>query len=308
MREEQKFIPEAMPDKMDGAEARVSDAVETVEAKGAPLSNREGRRVLAEINADHPGFRDPVYRARRNRIAQIALDYEPGTIIPDAPYTPEEDDAWRVIRRALKPQHERFACAEFLECARKLDLPAERIPQLREVSGRVEAMSGFRLEPVAGLVHPRVFLESLAEGVFLSTQYIRHHSAPFYTPEPDVVHEIIGHATMLASERLAELSRLVGEAVRRTKSEEALDQLARVYWYTIEFGVVREDGAVKAYGAGLLSSAGELEMTQDAELRPLDLDAASRQLYDATQYQPFFYCANSFAEMFTTLRDYLSAL
>jgi phenylalanine-4-hydroxylase len=304
MKVEQRLIP----DEMHGAEARAFDAIEKVESTSAPLSNREGRRALAEINPDHPGFRDPVYRARRNRIARIALDYEPGTIIPDAPYTPEEDGVWRAVRSALKPQHERFACAEFLECARKLDLPAERIPQLREVSERVEAMSGFRLEPVAGLVHPRVFLESLAEGVFLSTQYIRHHSAPFYTPEPDVVHEIIGHATMLASERMAELSRLVGEAVRRTKSAEALDQLARVYWYTIEFGVVREDGGVKSYGAGLLSSAGELERTQGAELRALDLDAASRQLYDATQYQPFFYCANSFAEMFQTLRDYLSAL
>jgi phenylalanine-4-hydroxylase len=303
MQVEQTFIP----DTMQRAEARISDAIESVEATGAPLSHKEGRRELAEINPDHPGFRDPVYRARRNHIAQIALDYEPGTTIPDAPYTPEEENVWRVIRRALKPQHERFACAEFLECARKLDLSAERIPQLREVSERVEAMSGFRLEPVAGLVQPRVFLESLAKGVFLSTQYIRHHSTPFYTPEPDVVHEIIGHATMLASERLAELSRLVGEAVRRTKSEAALDQLARVYWYTIEFGVVREDGAVKAYGAGLLSSAGELERTQQADIRPLDLDAASRQLYDATQYQPFFYCANSFEEMFQTLRDYLSA-
>lgn len=293
---------------MQRAEARVSDAMERVEAKVAPTSHSEGRRVLAEINPDHPGFRDPVYRARRNCIAQIALDYEPGTAIPDAPYTPEEGNVWRAIRHALKPRHDGFACAEFLECEGQLGLPAERIPQLREVSERVEAMSGFRLEPVAGLVQPRIFLESLAEGVFLSTQYIRHHSAPFYTPEPDVVHEIIGHATMLASERVADLSRLFGEAVRRTKSEEALDRLARVYWYTIEFGVVLENGAVKAYGAGLLSSAGELERTQDAELRPLDLDAASRQLYDATQYQPFFYCANSFEEMFQTLRDYLSAL
>lgn len=264
-----------------------------------------GRRVLAQINPDHPGFRDTVYRARRNQIAQIALDYEPGTTIPDAPYTPEEHEVWRVIRHALKPRHERLACAEFLECARKLDLPEERIPQLREVSERVEAMSGFRLEPVAGLVHPRIFLESLAEGVFLSTQYIRHHATPLYTPEPDVVHEIIGHATMLASERMAELSRLVGEAVRRAKSEADLDRLGRVYWYTIEFGVLREGGMVKAYGAGLLSSAGELEATQRAELRPLDLDEAANRIYDPTHYQPFFYCAASFDEMFQKLRDYL---
>src|SRR3712207_1467060 len=127
-------------------------------------------------------------------------------------------------------------------------MPRDRIPQLREVSEKVGAVSGFRLEPVAGLVEPRVFLESLAGGVFLSTQYIRHHSTPLYTPEPDVVHELLGHAVTLADERLAELNRLVGEAVRRTASAGALDRLARVYWFTIEFGVLRERGRVKAYG------------------------------------------------------------
>ena len=79
----------------------------------------------------------------------------------------------------------------------------------------------------------RVCLESLAEGVFLSTQYIRHHSTPLYTPEPDVAHEIIGHAVTLASPRLAELNRLVGLAVKRAASAEALERLARVYWFTI---------------------------------------------------------------------------
>jgi phenylalanine-4-hydroxylase len=302
MQVEQSLIHDEMP----GVKALEFEALERAGATRAPLSHKEGRRTLARITSDHPGFNDPVYLARRNRIAQIALDYEPGTSIPDAPYTPEEERVWQLIRRELKPKHRRYACAEFLECMRKMDLPTERIPQLREVSAKVEAMSGFRLEPVAGLVHSRIFLETLAEGVFLSTQYIRHHSTPFYTPEPDVVHEIIGHATMLASERLAELSRLVGEAVRRTTSAEALERLGRIYWYTIEFGVLREDGAVKAYGAGLLSSVGELEAaTRDAELRPLDLDAASQQTYDTTQYQPFLYCADSFEEMFQTLRDYL---
>lgn len=277
-----------------------------MEHAGEAVSLKDGRNVFVQIDPDHPGFRDRIYRARRNRIAQIALDYEPGAPIPDAPYTEEEHEVWRVIREALKPKHERFACAEFLGCVEKLDLPADRIPQLSEVSARVEAMSGFRLEPVAGLVHPRIFLESLARGVFLSTQYIRHHSTPFYTPEPDVVHEIMGHATMLASERMAELGRLFGEAVRRTTSDEALDRLGRVYWHTVEFGVLMENGEVKAYGAGLLSSAGELEAIQHAETRPLNLEAASEEPYDPTTYQPFFYCAESFDVMFQMLRDYLS--
>ncbi len=262
-------------------------------------------RTLVEIDQDHPGFRDPVYRERRNRIARIALDYVPGTRIPDAPYTDEEHEVWRVIRRELAPRHERFACDEFLACAEALRLPEDRIPQLGEVSARVEALSGFRLEPVAGLVEPRVFLESLAGGVFLSTQYIRHHSAPLYTPEPDVVHEVIGHGVMLASPRIAELSRLVGEAVRRTHDAAALERLAHLYWYTIEFGVVRESGRLKAYGAGLLSSAGELESMGRAEIRPLDLDAAASTPFDPTTFQPHLFAADSFDHMFDSLSEYL---
>ena len=263
------------------------------------------RHLLVQLNPDHPGFRDREYRTRRNLIAQIPQEYIPGTPIPDAPYTAREQEVWRTIWSALEPAHREYACAEYLECVGRLELARDEIPQLQKVSARVEAISGFRLEPVAGLVESRVFLESLANGVFLSTQYIRHYSAPLYTPEPDVVHEIIGHAATLASERLAHLNRLVGEAVRRTTSAEALERLARVYWFTIEFGVLFEEGKLRAYGTGLLSSAGELAAMSKAELRPLDLNAASLQPYDPTSYQPILFCANSFDEMYQTLRDYL---
>ena len=270
------------------------------------ISEREkNRRLIVQLDPDHPGFRDQEYRARRNRIAQIALEYKAGSLIPDAPYTDQEHKVWRLIWEAVESAHQKHACAEYLECVRRLDLPRQRIPQLREVSAKVEAISGFRLEPVAGLVEPRVFLESLAEGVFLSTQYIRHYSNPLYTPEPDVAHEIIGHAITLADERLAEINRLVGEAVKRTKSDEAMERLARVYWFTVEFGVVREGGEIKAYGTGLLSSAGELKVMRNAELRPLDLEVAGQQDFDPTTYQPVLFCADSFQEMYQRLKDYL---
>jgi phenylalanine-4-hydroxylase len=266
---------------------------------------KSDRNLIVPLDPDHPGFRDAEYRARRNAIARVALEYEPGSPVPDVDYTEEEQGVWRTIWNALEPAHQEYACSKYLQCARRLDLSRQRIPQMREVSAKVHANSGFRLEPVAGLVQPRVFLESLAEGVFLCTQYIRHHSRPLYTPEPDLVHEIIGHAVTLASESLAELNSLVGEAVRRTTATPALEKLARLYWFTLEFGVLREDGKVKAYGAGLLSSAGELAQMHKAELRPLDLDAAAEQHYDPTNYQPVLFCANSFSEMYEQLRDYL---
>ncbi len=276
-----------------------------VSAETDDVSATDGRDKIIHLDPEHPGFRDPEYRARRNHIAQLAALYTSGAPIPDAPYTADEHQLWCVVREALEPQHRQHACAEYLESVKRLDLPRERIPQLREVSARVEALSGFRLEPVAGLVEPRVFLESLAGGVFLCTQYIRHHSTPLYTPEPDVVHEIIGHAVTLGSERLAELNRLFGVAVRRTASAEKLERLSRIYWYTIEFGVVREDGEVKAYGTGLVSSAGELEAMSRAQLRPFDLEMASRLDYDPTAFQPVLFCADSFAAMYHALKVFL---
>ena len=266
---------------------------------------RPDRSNMVQLDPDHPGFRDPEYRARRNRIAQIALSYQPGEPIPAAPYTHEEHQVWRTIWDALAPAHERHACADYLRCVEWLAFDTKQIPQLHDVSLKVEALSGFRLEPVAGLVEPRVFLESLARGVFLCTQYIRHHSTPLYTPEPDVVHEIIGHGVTLASERLAELNRLFGAAVKRTNEPRDMEQLARIYWFTIEFGVLREDGKLKAYGTGLLSSAGELEAMHKAELRPLDLDVVSHAEYDPTHFQPVLFCAESFVAMYEMLRDYL---
>ena len=261
--------------------------------------------AIVPLDPDHPGFRDREYRARRNAIANIAMTYTPGSPIPAAPYTELEHGVWKAIWQALGPAHREHACAEYLACINRLAFDADRIPQLDEVSRKVEAISGFRLEPVAGLVEPRVFLESLARGVFLSTQYIRHHSTPLYTPEPDVAHEIIGHAVTLASTRLAELNRLFGEAVTRTEERSELDRLARVYWFTIEFGVLRENGRLKAYGTGLLSSAGELSEMHKAKLRPLDINAAADHVYDPTHYQAELFCADSFDEMSETLKDFL---
>lgn len=261
--------------------------------------------ALVQLDPDHPGFRDYKYRARRNAIAEIAMTYTPGSQIPAAPYTEQEHGVWKKIWEALGPAHREHACAEYLDCVDRLAFDTDRIPQLDEVSQKVEAISGFRLEPVAGLVEPRIFLESLARGVFLSTQYIRHHSTPLYTPEPDVAHEIIGHAVTLASTRLAELNRLFGEAVKRTEDANELDRLARVYWFTIEFGVLRENGQIKAYGTGLLSSAGELAEMHKAELRPLDINAAANHVYDPTHYQAELFCADSFDQMYETLREFL---
>jgi phenylalanine-4-hydroxylase len=263
--------------------------------------------AIVHLDPDHPGFRDAAYRARRDEIARLATGYVSGDPIPDAPYTADEHALWREIWTGLDAAHERHACAEYLACKAALDLSREHIPQLGEVSRRVERSSGFRLEPVAGLVEPREFLASLANGVFLSTQYIRHHSSPAYTPEPDVVHEVAGHAVTLASERFAELNRLAGDAARRARDAASIERLSRVYWCTIEFGVVREAGGLRAYGAGLLSSASELAAMREAEIRPIDFERMAAAPYDPTTFQATLYAAESFDALHRALRERLRA-
>jgi phenylalanine-4-hydroxylase len=249
-----------------------------------------------QLGDDHPGFRDAAYRARRDEIAAISAAYRDGGPIPHVHYTPDEDGAWRAVREALAPLHTAFAASEYLVAARTLNLPDDHVPQLDEVSARLRSLSGFRYVPVPGLVETRRFYEGLGDGVFHSTQYVRHHSVPLYTPEPDVIHEVIGHGTMLASPILSQLHRQAGRAARRC-GDAALAFLSNVFWFSVEFGVVAEGGEWKAYGAGLLSSFGEIQAFRDAEIRPLDVAAMGVTAYDIAHYQPLLFGGRSLQEV-----------
>lgn len=265
-----------------------------------------GAGSLVELDQDHPGFRDAAYRERRNTIARAALEYQGGPV-PEVPYTDEEHAVWAEVWNSLDPLHQQWAPRGFLVLHHRLGLPRASIPQLETVNRRLLEVCGFKMLPVAGLIEARTFLGYLADGVFLSTQYIRHHSVPLYTPEPDVVHELIGHAASFTHPMIVELNRAFGRAAR-VADDAGIDRLERVYWWTMEFGALREDGAVKAFGAGLLSSFGELGSFADrAELRPFDLPAMASTDYDPTDYQPVVYVADSWEEMYFELAEWLAA-
>ncbi|MFD1936232.1 MULTISPECIES: phenylalanine 4-monooxygenase [Nonomuraea] len=259
----------------------------------APVAEQGDGSVVVELAASHPGFADQVYRARRNAIAALAVNYRLGEPIPAAEYTEQEHEIWALVAGELAIKHRKYAVAEYLDGAARLGLPSERIPQLQEVSELLEPLTGFRYLPAAGLVPLRDFYGVLADGYFHSTQYIRHHSVPFYTPEPDVIHEVIGHANALANDRFAALYRLAGAAARRVESEEALEFVSKVFWFTMEFGVMAESGELRAYGAGILSSYGEVEEFRGMDIRPLDLKVMGHTQYDITKYQDVLFRAES---------------
>jgi phenylalanine-4-hydroxylase len=263
----------------------------------APVTRQPGGEVVVELSRAHPGFADPVYRARRNAIAGLAAGHVPGEPIPVAAYTPAEHEVWSLVSRELDLKHRKYAVRGYLDGKERLGLPADRVPQLQEVSDLLEPLTGFRYLPAAGLVPLREFYGTLADARFHSTQYIRHHTVPLYTPEPDVVHEVIGHANALANDRFAALYRLAGQAARRVETAEALEFISKSFWFTMEFGVMAEHGEPKAYGAGILSSYGEIEEFRGMDLRPLDLAAMGTLAYDITAYQEVLFQAESMAHL-----------
>lgn len=263
---------------------------------------------LVQLDRDHPGFRDPDYRRRRDAIARQAIAHQPGEPAPLVAYTEAEAGVWRVALEALAPLHARYACASYRAVWPSLPFSKARIPQLSELSAVLQAKTGFTYAPVAGLMSPREFMEALEGRVFLATQYMRHPSAPLYTPEPDVIHELVGHAPSLADARYAALNALFGAATRKTRDPARVEQLIRTYWYCLEFGLVREGGAVRAVGAGLLSSFGELgRFEQEATLQPFDLEVIGRTPFDPTQYQATLFVAESEAELLRALEAMLGA-
>jgi phenylalanine-4-hydroxylase len=259
----------------------------------SPVTQKEDGKVEVHLGEDHPGFNDPVYRARRNEIAAAAVAWTPGEPIPDVAYAESEHEIWRIVSRELHDKHETYACREYLEGKERLALPEDHVPQLREVTDGLRPLTGWEYWCAPGLVELREFYGALADCVFHSTQYVRHPSEPLYTPEPDIIHEVIGHGNMLAHPRFAEIKRLAGEAARRVETQEALQFVADVFWFSLEFGVIKEDGALKAYGAGILSSYGEIEEFRHMEIRPIDLPEMGTIEYDITKYQPILYCAES---------------
>ncbi|MFE7718451.1 phenylalanine 4-monooxygenase [Nocardia rhizosphaerihabitans] len=274
----------------------------------SPVTRERDGDVTVHLSSDHPGVNDEVYRARRNAIAAMALDYTKGSPIPHVDYTDEEQEVWRIASAELARKHEIYACGEVREAAAKLALPRDHIPQLDEVSSLLGPLTGFSYAPAAGLVPLREFFGSFAERTFHSTQYIRHHSAPLYTPEPDAIHEIIGHANQIASPRFAALYETVGAAVGRLQTQTALKFLADVFWFSLEFGVVREGAEIRCYGAGLLSSYGEIDEFRHARLRPLDVAEMGTIEYDITHYQPVLFCAESVNQIVDVLGEFFATM
>lgn len=273
-------------------------------------------RVLmygSDLDADHPGFKDNVYRKRRKYFADVAMNYRYGDPIPRIEFTEEEVKTWGTVFRELNKLYPTHACREYLKnlplLTKYCGCREDNIPQLEDVSRFLKERTGFTIRPVAGYLSPRDFLAGLAFRVFHCTQYVRHSSDPLYTPEPDTCHELLGHVPLLAEPSFAQFSQEIGLASLGA-SDEAVQKLATCYFFTVEFGLCKQEGKLKVYGAGLLSSISELKhsLSGNAKVKPFDPMVTSTQECIITTFQDVYFYSDSFEEAKEKMREFAKTI
>ena len=263
--------------------------------------------AVVTLPAGHPGEGDPIYIARRADLSRLVASVnEGGAALPVVQYTDEETEVWRAVMDRLSNLHEIHAASSYLQGFRRLGLSARRPPVPGVLAQRLKEQTGFGLVLTDGLLDARVFLTHLGDRRQPCTVYLRHGSRPDYTPEPDLVHEAVGHAPMLTDPDAARLNEVIGHAAARASARQ-LRALLRLYWFTLEFGLVEERAGLRAYGAGLLSSFGELPhaFSDAVERRPFDLEAVIDQDYAHDRMQDVLYIAPSLGAVLAEVQPWL---
>jgi phenylalanine-4-hydroxylase len=279
-----------------------------IKAEDLPAFSDMQFEKLDELHINHPGANDTEYRKRRDYIASCSKKFRETNEITDVEYNSREQRVWRYVAEELEELQEKYASKFYLEAKKNLGIKNDQIPQLSAMNQRLQELSGFRLAPIEGLVETRGFLSWLSYRTMLCTQYIRHHSEPAYTPEPDIVHEAIGHIPMFTNRNFADFSQFIGHGAR-IANDKQLDELGRLYWFTVEFGLKEEDGELKAYGAGLLSSFGELEhaFSDKVDRRPFVLEEVINQDYSYSDMQKILFVVPSYTYLKEVTKNYIES-
>lgn len=220
-------------------------------------------------------------------------------------YSAQEHATWKTLFERQARLLRGRACDEFLQGLHDLPLDAGQIPRFDRLNEVLQRRTGWQIVAVPGLVPDAVFFEHLASRRFPAGNFIRQPQELDYLEEPDVFHDVFGHVPMLMIPAMADYIQAYGVGGLRAQSLGVLDKLARVYWYTVEFGLVRQHGGLRLYGAGIASSASEtvFALTDDAPHRiRFDLERVMRSRYRIDDFQESYFVLDSLDELLSLAR------
>jgi phenylalanine-4-hydroxylase len=217
-----------------------------------------------------------------------------------AAYTPEQHALYRRLYERQAAQIGDLACREFIAAVQQLGTP-DRIPRFDELSEKLMRKTGWQVVAVPGLIPDEAFFNLLAARKFPVTGWLRKPEEFDYIVEPDVFHDLFGHVPLLFDPVFADYMQAYGAGGMKASRLASAEHLARLYWYTVEFGLIRTDAGLRAYGAGILSSAGELRYgvtAPEPQRIAFDLERIMRTQFKIDSYQQTYFVIDSFAQLF----------
>ena len=220
-----------------------------------------------------------------------------------AAYTPAQHGVWAALYRRRMETLRRTASRRFLDGMSAIGLTADRIPDLAEVNARLKRLTGWAAVPVTGFLPAREFFACLAQRRFPTTVTIRAPEHIEYTPEPDVFHDVFGHVPLHANQVFADFLQRFGHRAANAADDATVERMARLFWFTVEFGLIREDGTVRIYGSGLISSIKDAENALGAscERRRFSPEAVMAQGFEIDRLQDVLFVVESFDELFDAI-------
>jgi len=222
-----------------------------------------------------------------------------------AVYTPEQHAVWTELVSRCMPQLREHACREYLDGFERIGLREDRLPDLKAVSALLRPRTGWQSTPVSGFLPADAFFEMLAARMFPTTTWLRSRDSLEYTPEPDIFHDVFGHVPMHAHPVFADFLQHYGKVCAGLMHDPvALERMGRLFWFTVEFGLIRQDGEVKVYGSGLISSHGECSrvLAGGCEVKDFNLEAVMAQEFQTGEMQPVLYAVESFEQIYESAK------
>jgi len=220
-------------------------------------------------------------------------------------YTHEQHAVWAELIRRVLPEVEKHAAREYLQGFDIIGLQRDRLPDLKAVSARLEPRTGWNSTPVSGFLPAPAFFEMLGARRFPTTTWLRKRESLEYTPEPDIFHDVFGHVPMHSHRVFADFLQSYGRVCAAIEDQHTLEKLGRLFWYTVEFGLIRQNNEIKVYGSGLISSHGEcLNVVEGhSAVHDFTLDEVLNTPVKVDEFQKVLFAVNSFDQVYEAMHE-----